>query len=228
MPSRWMSLVQNLMYEVNEVTYSILVRMPIHFIFSGTLFYLLQDHSSTSSASLFTQPGWHLHHPVRNRGSIGTALAVFPRHQQFPQDLLPTVHFNAFRGSFIYSVFILLPWVRSLLSDSLKLKSCLPLIFFSPSQETHLFSKAQKPGPSIPHPAGYFLTFVPTTCMAWSYWPLFIHIWNQPKLNLFLQFLNTLISAPSKNKKFPITYPKSFCSHNPSLSFSFWLDSLKM
>lgn len=102
-------------------------------------------------------------YPVRSRVSIGRALAVFPRHRQFPQDLLPTVHFNAFQGSFIYSVFIRLLWIRRLLSDSLKLKSCLPLIFFSPSLETHLCSKAQKLGLSIPHPAGYFLILVPTT-----------------------------------------------------------------
>lgn len=186
------------------------VRMPIHFIFSGTLFYLLQDHSSTSSTSLFTQPGWHLHHPVRNRGSIGTALAVFPRHQQFPQDLLPTVHFNAFRGSFIYSVFILLPWVRNLLSDSLKLKSCLPLIFFFPYSGDSPFFWSSEARPIHPSPSWLLPDFC-THHMAWSYWPLFIHIWNQPKLNLFLQFLNILISAPSKNKKFPTTIP------NPSV-----------
>lgn len=35
--------------------------------------------------------------------------AMFPIHRQFLQDLLPTICFNAFHDSSIYSVFILLP-----------------------------------------------------------------------------------------------------------------------
>lgn len=43
-----------------------------------------------------------------NRSPVRRVVALLPTHRQFLQDL-PTVHFNAFHESFIYSVFLLLP-----------------------------------------------------------------------------------------------------------------------
>lgn len=89
-----------------------------------------------------------------NRSSIRSMVAMFPTHRQFLQDLIPMVHFNAFHDSFIYTVFILLPWNRSLPLDSLKLKICLPLIFSPLSEDSFLCSAAQRPAPLNPPPAG--------------------------------------------------------------------------
>lgn len=109
-----------------------------------------------------------------NKSSIRT-VAMFPKHMQFLQDLVPTVHFNAFHDSFIYSAFILLPWIRSLPLDSLKLKICLPWIFSPFSKDFFLCSVAQRPGLPSSNPAGCFLTIAPTS---WPGWPLFIHLWS--------------------------------------------------
>lgn len=73
-----------------------------------------------------------------NKSSI-RSMAMFPKHMQFLQDLVPTVHFNAFHDSFIYSVFILLPWIRSLPLDSTQVENLPALDFFSPSQRTFFF-----------------------------------------------------------------------------------------
>lgn len=104
-----------------------------------------------------------------NKSSI-RSMAMFPKHMQFLQDLVPTVHFNAFHDSFIYSVFILLTWVRSLPLDSLKLKICLPWIFSPLSEDFFLCSAAQRPGLPSSSPAGCFLTIEPTS---WPGWPIY-------------------------------------------------------
>lgn len=166
------------LHDVNEATYLTCGQdaNPPHIL--RALFYVTNSFSSIFDifihparlAPLLVVPS------VQGRSSTGRAVVMFPRYQQSLQALLPTVHFNAFHDSLIYC-FYPIAFSQESPFRFIKWKFCLFLIFFLPSQRTLTFVCSPEASPAHPSPRWLLLDSC-THHIAWSCWPLFIHIWH--------------------------------------------------
>lgn len=134
-------------------------------------------------------------------------------HRQFLQDLLPKIYFNAFYDGFIYSVFILLPWIRSPPLDSLKSKFCLPLIFSSPLRG--LFPVLQPKGRPCPSLTQLALPDSCTRGMARSYLASgYLHM-VLAKTEYFLTAFKHFQVCPIQKRNLPLLIPNPLVVSNP-------------